>query len=64
VEDIEKKIELQKQSEFESRTRAESQCYHSMGDEDLLIMITHTKTLHEEADILQCLFENKQVASL
>ena len=61
MHDIEKKIEMQKQGEFESRTRAESQSYQSMGDDDLLTMLTHTKTLHEEADILQCLFENKQV---
>jgi len=63
VQNIEKKIELQKQSEFESRARAESQAYLSMGDDDLLSMLMHTRTLQEEADILQCLFENKQVES-
>lgn len=57
--DIEKKIEqhnLEKMSDMESRSRNESLSYQSMNEEDLLTMLKETKSLHDEADILHCLF--------
>lgn len=46
-------------TDFDSRTRTES--YNSMDEEDLFNMLKETKSLHEEADILHCLFELKFV---